>query len=641
MASVLKGITLKKERRLSQNADVLGVCLVAKHAAGSSIGTHSGSVVYGRDLQDVNRKNVFLITSEKIVGEEELDDLKSGKKKFNSGDYILKFLNSELPDKQPSKTRKLEEVTSPREKQMFNSGLVIIPIASEKLRRNSGLKTHRPFAASREVLQVTELEDSICQVVVESRERIDVISYKVKFIDGEYALAFPEKEPTYTYKTLEELTANSTPHNRLYFYGAVILKNKLAVAVLNFVNGRISPVFLSEVQLSVTQDQPVLHNPENSNAIQPDGDSISANIGDPPRDVTQDQPVLHNPENSNVIQPDGDPITANIGAPPRDAAIQDQPLLHNPENSSGTEPDAAIQDQPVRHNPENSNVIQPDAPDDQGVPHNPANANASQGADAAPQDQAVLHNSTNPSASQGADGTQRQLSKFATTINGDGNTFMGDGITANIGAPPRNAPDDQAVPHNPANANASQGADAAPQDQAALHNSANLNASQGADGTQQQLSTFVTTINGDGNTFMGDGITANIGVPPPRNAAPLDQAVPQNSTNPNASQGADGTQRQLSKFATTINGNGNTFMGDGITANIGAPPTNAAPDDQAVPHNPANANASQGADGTQQQLSKFVTAINGNGNTFVGDGITANIGAPPRNGDSSSGWRVA
>ena len=35
-------------------------------------------------------------------------------------------------------------------------------------------------------------------------------------------------------------------------------------------------------------------------------------------------------------------------------------------------------------------------------------------------------------------GTQRQLSKFATTINGNGNTFMGDGITANIGAPPRN-----------------------------------------------------------------------------------------------------------------------------------------------------------------------------------------------------------
>ena len=33
-----------------------------------------------------------------------------------------------------------------------------------------------------------------------------------------------------------------------------------------------------------------------------------------------------------------------------------------------------------------------------------------------------------------------------------------------------------------------------------------------------------------------------------------------------------GTQRQLSKFATTIKGNGNTFMGVGITANIGAPP---------------------------------------------------------------------
>ena len=36
-------------------------------------------------------------------------------------------------------------------------------------------------------------------------------------------------------------------------------------------------------------------------------------------------------------------------------------------------------------------------------------------------------------------------------------------------------------------------------------------------GTQQQLSKFVTTINGDGNTFMGDGITANTGAPPPRN----------------------------------------------------------------------------------------------------------------------------
>ena len=36
-------------------------------------------------------------------------------------------------------------------------------------------------------------------------------------------------------------------------------------------------------------------------------------------------------------------------------------------------------------------------------------------------------------------------------------------------------------------------------------------------GTQQKLSKFVTTINGDGNTFMGDGITANTGVPPPRN----------------------------------------------------------------------------------------------------------------------------
>ena len=37
--------------------------------------------------------------------------------------------------------------------------------------------------------------------------------------------------------------------------------------------------------------------------------------------------------------------------------------------------------------------------------------------------------------------------------------------------------------------------------------------------------------------------------------------------------------------------------------------------------------------GTQQQLSKFVTTINGHGNSFMGDRITANIATPLRNGN--------
>ena len=37
--------------------------------------------------------------------------------------------------------------------------------------------------------------------------------------------------------------------------------------------------------------------------------------------------------------------------------------------------------------------------------------------------------------------------------------------------------------------------------------------------------------------------------------------------------------------------------------------------------------------GTQQQLPKFVTTVSRHGNTFMGDGITANIGAPLRNGN--------
>ena len=265
--SKLKGITAKKERRLSQNADVLGVCLVAKHAARSSSGRHTGlrtgSVVRGL-MFDYSKKKIFLITSEKIVRKEELDDLKRRKKVLNASDYTLYFLSSSDPHShsEPPKTYQLQDVTNltnSEEKVIFNSGLVIIPIASEKLNKNSGLKIYRPFAASTEVTELKDLNDSICQIVEGSTKSIDVKSYKIEFIDNECALSLPEKETTHRYKNWTELTADGAITN-LHPYGAVILKSGRAVAVLNFVGDRISPVCLSEVQFSGKYDTNDINN---------------------------------------------------------------------------------------------------------------------------------------------------------------------------------------------------------------------------------------------------------------------------------------------------------------------------------------------------------------------------------------------
>ena len=253
----LKGITSKKERRLSQNVDVLGVCLVAKHAARRSTGRHTGlrtgSVVRGLSI-DYSKERIFLVTSEKIVREEELVELKRGKKVLNASDYTLYFLSSSDPHShsEPPKTHKLRDITNlsnSKEQVVFSSGLVIIPIASEKLSKNSGLKTYRSFEASTEVTELKELNDSICQIIEGSTKSIDVKSYKIEFIDNKCALSLPEKETTHSYKNWTELTAGGAMTN-LYPYGAVILKSGCAVAVLNFVGDKISPVCLSKVQFS-------------------------------------------------------------------------------------------------------------------------------------------------------------------------------------------------------------------------------------------------------------------------------------------------------------------------------------------------------------------------------------------------------
>ena len=84
-------------------------------------------------------------------------------------------------------------------------------------------------------------------------------SYKIEFIDNECALSSLVKETTHRYKNWTELTAGGAITN-LHPYGAVILKSGLAVAVLNFVDDKISPVCLSEVQFSGKYDTNDINN---------------------------------------------------------------------------------------------------------------------------------------------------------------------------------------------------------------------------------------------------------------------------------------------------------------------------------------------------------------------------------------------
>ena len=238
--SVLKGLTFKRHDQFAQNADVLGLCLVGKRVLRRGLCTGN----LARGLQEYSEK-VFLVTSENIVPKEELVDLKNSRGVFNRKDYTLYFWKRDLANCR--KLYDLQNVTNPNERVIFRSSLAIIPIDSKKLRKRSGLKTDRPFTVNKEVTDPRSLEGSVCQIVEGTINSLEVRSYNVECIDGECVLSIPEKG--ITCRTLSELTANGTNCN-LHPFGAGIFKAGNLVAVLGFSNDKISPVFLSKVQLS-------------------------------------------------------------------------------------------------------------------------------------------------------------------------------------------------------------------------------------------------------------------------------------------------------------------------------------------------------------------------------------------------------
>ena len=262
ITDVAQGPPSRKDVAIAEERGVLGVCLVARRPRNASgLGSYrplsSGSVVRGLiELQECQKK-VYLITSENIVSKEELHKLQSDRKAFHqqSRDYRLYF--KQRSDKEakegPIKEYDLGKITSARDEISFVSGVAIIPIDSDAqvlsfLRSKPGILDYRPFSINKEEPKSSSSDDLISQIVDGSTDSFAVTPYNVECINGEYCLKLPEQNSDY--RTSTELVGSTAlrPH------GAVILKNSKdvgiqAVAVLTFVDDRVSPVWFSQLQL--------------------------------------------------------------------------------------------------------------------------------------------------------------------------------------------------------------------------------------------------------------------------------------------------------------------------------------------------------------------------------------------------------
>jgi len=239
MKDVARGRPTRKELKISEKKDVLGVCLIGKRtSSGSYRAVCSASVVRGLLEYHGCSEQIFIITGD-------LGKMQSGRKALNTKDYRLYFKTWDSPSK--LKIYELHEVTNSRDKVQFISGLAIIALDAKKLRsclKRSGILSYRPFTANKE--ETESLGGSVCQIVDGNTDAFAVTPYDLEYIEEsrEYVLKLPEKEVII--KTWSELTGKGV--SSLHPCGAVILRSGGAVGVLNFVGEKISPVLLSQLQ---------------------------------------------------------------------------------------------------------------------------------------------------------------------------------------------------------------------------------------------------------------------------------------------------------------------------------------------------------------------------------------------------------
>ena len=228
------GMPTRKDCQIAENREVLGVCLIAKRLHGVYIGVCSGFVVEVRTLFKNWKRPVCVITD----GQTDWS---------NRQDYRLYF--KELPAWSGAlgeRLYELEHVTSSKDAITYSSGLAIIPLDDNKLKkllgiRKSGILTYRPFPVKKK----ESLDGSVCYIIDGGPYGFTVKPYDLEYVNEEYILKLPGR----CFQTFSQLTSQGA--NNLHPHGAVILKmvkkTVVAVGALSFVHGKISPVSFSQL----------------------------------------------------------------------------------------------------------------------------------------------------------------------------------------------------------------------------------------------------------------------------------------------------------------------------------------------------------------------------------------------------------
>lgn len=262
LRSAAQGGPSAKSVKVSKKGDLLGVCIIGKldEALGTYSEFYSGSLVKGlSDYSGSADEDIFIVTSDKIVppANRQNQGTESTTLKLNSlkaSDYKLCFKNWSSDKKQRS--YELDKVTDSEASVKLISGMAMIPLDSQKVKGRSlvsgksGLLTYRPFRANK--VSVASLKGSDCLIVEGNMESFGMVPFNLVLDDsGKYVLKLQEGEVNFETRT--QITGGETNNRRPS--GAVIVRRQEsmtgrseAIAVLNFVNSKVSPVLFPRLQ---------------------------------------------------------------------------------------------------------------------------------------------------------------------------------------------------------------------------------------------------------------------------------------------------------------------------------------------------------------------------------------------------------
>lgn len=208
-----------------------GLCIVGQEVSGGTIVPRcTGSIVPCRG-------SIVLVTSETIFPEKELATVKRHCRKWTEFGFVLTFKKKGKAEK--TNTFKLQELTGSKEAVIFDQGLIIIPLDSQKA--SGKLKEYCRFKANYEKIpDAKPFNGSICRFVNFPSGRFEVETYKIIYDQkdklGLCRLIGSTSSLIYTLAELAPPTSSRLP------FGGGIFKNDTFVGVLIFHGEQISPV---------------------------------------------------------------------------------------------------------------------------------------------------------------------------------------------------------------------------------------------------------------------------------------------------------------------------------------------------------------------------------------------------------------